>query len=436
MQPPPTGPDPEHPGGSPLVSGLPTSDTSPSSPASRGPSRWSGPALWTVLTAWTALWGFGQASPSGISWHFFADGSAALFGGTGLHTYAVDPQLQTGPLALAAAGLLDAVTGGHGLAAAQVLLTAGLLVALAVLGPVVPGPHRHTRLLLAGLVLAPAWTVLTVRWAHLDDALALVLLAVLVRLVVDGRHPVWAGVALAAAAAAKPWAVIAVALLLLLPGRRARGVALAAAGVLTGVVWLPFLLADPATLTAFHPPVGVSDSSLMWALGYRGGVIPAWVRPAQLVAAPLMALVVLVRGRWPYALLAGIAVRLALDPQDIAYYAAGAVLAAVLADLFGSRRRVPWLALLTAAVLWQPFVPDYATRMQTASGLGLWWYQHPTAVAIGHAGWALVVVVTALTAARADRAPGRSPGRDLWDMSPVRSRPYGDSVRGGGAPRS
>jgi hypothetical protein len=351
--------------------------------------------VWGTVIAWTAGLAVAQSAPSGISWHFFADGSAALLHDTGLHTYAAYPTLQIGPLALALAGALTTLFPTSALGAAQVVMTAGLPVALAFLARAVPAPARHARVLLGGLVAAPAWTVLSVRWAHLDDALALVLLAVLVWAVATRPgHPVAGGVALAAACAAKPWAVVGFALLLVLPTGRRRALGYAVA--LTAAAWGPFLVADSSTLAALRPDVGVSDSSVMWLLGYRGDSLPSWDRTVQLVGAPLLAVVAIWRRSWPGALLAGIALRLALDPQDIAYYAAGAVLVALVADLFGHRALVPWLTLSTAVVWWQPFVPDFARRFEAATGVGLWWFEHPSVVAGAHLAWSGAVVLVVL----------------------------------------
>ncbi len=354
---------------------------------------------WVVVALWTAWWGLRQADPSAISWHFFRDGADALFGSSGLHVYADDPTLQIGPLAFVGAALAGWAGGSHAAGLVQAILTAALLPVLWAVaahrsdeGSAV---RRATRLALAGLVLAPAWTTLTVRWLHVDDALALIGIAAVVLGVSSPRgRPVLAAVAAALACAAKPWAVIALPLLLALPRPvRWRSLGYAVAG--TAAAWLPFLMADPGTLDALRPKVRVGESSIMWTLGYRGTYLPAWDRLAQLVGAPLVALAAVLRGRWAGALLAGIAVRLVLDPQDLAYYAAGGVLAALVVDLHARRWVVPWTALVTALVLWQPFVADYERRFDLASGVGLWWFQHPSAVALIHLGWAVAAVVAA-----------------------------------------
>lgn len=103
---------------------------------------------------------------------------------------------------------------------------------------------------------------------HLDDVLAMVFAVVALRAVSAGR-PFLAGVALAAAVAAKPWAIGFVPLLLALPrGRLRRAAATAAAG--TVLAWAPFVLANPHTLGALHPPVGLSPASGLHTLGAPG----------------------------------------------------------------------------------------------------------------------------------------------------------------------
>jgi hypothetical protein len=351
-----------------------------------------------LVTVWTAAWAWWQWSPSGISWHYFAEGSRSLLHADGLHTYAVAPTLQIGPLALLVAGAFGAA-GSWGLPLAQIAMTALALVVVRVVADHAPPGTRHTRILATGLVLAPTWTVLSVRWAHVDDVLALTLLAALVWAITrPGVRPVLAGLAVAGACAAKPWAVIGLPVLLALPARRERAVGIAVA--LTGVAaaWAPFVLADPGTLAAMHPSVGVGDTSIMWWLGYHESVLPTWDRLAQLVGAPAVALVAVLRGRWPAALLVGIAVRLALDPQDLSYYAAGAVVAALVLDLWGLRTRVPWVSLMTTLVLWQPFVADYARRLELSSGWARWWFEHPGAVALSHALWVVAVLAVAFGA--------------------------------------
>jgi hypothetical protein len=372
-----------------------------------------GAAVWALICAWTALWGWDRNRQSGVSWHFFTTGTQALFGGSGLHLYARHPDLQIGPLAFVVVELLGPLPSGAAKVAAQVLMTAVGPVLLLVLAPLLgDGPgRRRLRLLLAGLALAPAWTVLSVRWMHLEDVLALLLSVVAVRFVAQGSRsgatsgapsgvvpgvvpgavPA-AGLALGAAMAAKPWAAGFAPILLAFP-LTALLEATACAAVVALGAWGPFVLADHGTLDAFRPPVGVSDSSGLWTLGYRGSVVPSWGRTAQLVLAPVVALGVVVRRRWPGVLLVAFAVRLTLDPQDIGYYAAGAVLAALVFDLLVTGWTVPWAALVTWTVQWQPFAHDFERRFSTEHGMALWFFRHPHLVGVAHLLWAAAAVL-------------------------------------------
>jgi hypothetical protein len=360
-----------------------------------------GAAVWVLICGWTALWGWDRNRQSGVSWHFFTSGTQALFGDSGLHLYARHPDLQIGPLAFAVVELLRPLPSGSAKVAAQVLMSAVAPLLLLVLAPLLGDGlgRRRLRLLLAGLVLAPAWTVLSVRWMHLEDVLALLLSVVAVRFVAQGSRPGGpalavpaAGLALGAAMAAKPWAAGFAPILLALPLTSLLASA-ACAAVVALAAWMPFVVADHGTLEAFRPPVGVSDSSGLWTFGYRGSVVPSWGRTAQLVLAPVAALGAALRRRWPGVLLVAVAVRLALDPQDIGYYAAAAVLAALVFDLLVTGWTVPWAALVTWAVQWQPFAHDFANRFTTEHGAALWFFQHPHVVGVAHLVWAAAAVL-------------------------------------------
>jgi hypothetical protein len=373
---------------------------------------------WLVICVSAAAWGWNRRSPGAFSWHYFADGTRALFGGSGLHLYADHPDLQIGPLAFAVVEALHSLPPTARQVAAQVLLTAVVPLLLLTLAPLVGAslPRRRLRLLLAALVLAPTWTVLAVRWIHVDDALAMIFATLAVRwvgLAIRQAAPRWtgpaAGLALGAAMAAKPWAAGFVPILLVLPVVPML-TAVAAAVVVAVAAWGPFLLADRGTLTAFHPPVEVTESSGLWTLGYRPVQLPSWGRTAQLLLAPAVALLGVLRRRWAGALLVAIAVRLALDPKDLGYYLGSAVLAALVFDLVGTGWTVPWTGLVTALALWQPTAHNYETRFTTEHGLSLWWFTHPLAVGVVHLVWsaAAVLLVIAAPAAWLGRRPDPS----------------------------
>lgn len=358
-----------------------------------GPSAAEWALLLAATTAWTAFWGWRSWDPSGLSWHYFADGGQALVGGSGLSVYAEHPELQVGPLALLAAAAFGAGDGGRQLAELVMIATAPALVL--VLAPLVAPRRRLVRLLLGAALLVPAWTVLAVRWGHLDDVLAMLGAVLAVRLVASGRAAL-AGIALGAAVAAKPWAVGFLPLLLGLDRGRLRSAVWAAAGV--AVAWLPFFAAAPATTAALRPDVPLIPGSGLHSLGVRGRYVPDWGRTLQLLAAPAVALLAALRGRWPGVLLVAVAVRLALDPQDNPYYVGSAAAAALVFDLVGARWTVPWMTFATVVALWQPFVSDYERRLESTSGLAHWWFSNPALVGWLHLGWAALAVTVVLSA--------------------------------------
>ena len=363
------------------------------------PRRQAMPVVATSIAValWTAWWAWRAWPVSGLSWHFFADGSRLLLHGSGLKLFAEHPALQTGPLSLAVAALLGPLPANIAKSVALIAMTAVGPLLLVVLAPLVPATRRHRRMLIAAIVMTPAWTVLSVRWGHLDDVLAMALAILAVRAVCADR-PVLAGAALAAAIAAKPWAVGFLPLLLALPRDRLRAAVTAAAG--TAAAWGPFVLANPRTLGALHPPVGLSPASGLHALGARGTLVPAWGRALELVLSPVAALPVALAGRWPGVLLVSVAVRLALDPKDNAYYIGSAALAAVVFDLLATGWTIPWTTLGTVLILWQPFVMDFPHRLQTTTGLTHWWFANEGTVGALHLVWSLVMVALAFVVSR------------------------------------
>jgi hypothetical protein len=376
-------------------------ETASGSAAPASQTGWRRPVTWiagAALLLWTALLVALTWPQSGLSWHFFPAGATALFGSSGLHLYADNPGYQIGPLTFVVARALALLGDANALTAAKVLMTAAGPLCIALLAPVVPPPLRGRRLWLAAFAVMPGWVVLSVRWGHLDDVLAMVLLVLTLRSVLR-RRAVWAGAFLALAAASKPWAIDAAPLLLGLDRRtwkHAYGTLVA--GV--ALAWGPFVLAAPSTLQAMTPSVLMAPGSGLWALGVRDHIVPAWDRTVAFVAAIGVALVAQLRGRWAGVLVAALAVRIALDPQDNAYYLGGLVIAAAVYDLLGTRARIPWLTLVTTAVFWQPFTADYANRLTTTSGWVHWWWANPEAVGYLHLAWCVAVVVLVLAGPR------------------------------------
>ncbi len=215
---------------------------------------------------------------------------------------------------------------------------------------------------------------------HPEEALAGALCALALLAALSGR-PVWSGLALGAAVAAKPWAVLAILPALLAAGDGRRRLLLTA-GATVLAAELPFLLASPAgadgavtTLSAapgsFHP------TQLFWPLrevivdpvtgatGHRGpqavhrlshgGIVLLAVPLAALFAArlrrgrvgrtdalALLALLLLLRGL--------------LDPWNSIYYVLPAILALVSWEAL-SRPGLPVGAMAIAALTWITFVP-------------------------------------------------------------------------------
>ena len=371
---------------------------------------WPVVASWTFVALWSAWWAWHMWPDAGVSWHFSVEGARLLLRGSGLNLFADAPWLQTGPLSLVVAAFLSPLPANAGKSIALIAMAAAGPLIMAALAPLVAPAKRHRRVFLAAIVLIPAWTVLSVRWGHLDDVLALVFAIVALR-AVSADRPVLAGVALALAVAAKPWAIGFLPLLLVLPWGRLRAATVAAAGI--ALAWAPFVLANSRTLTALHPPVGLSPASGLHTLGVRGVLVPAWGRTAQLILSPAAATVAVLMRGLPGVLLVSIAVRLAVDPKDNAYYIGSAALAAVVFDLLGTRWTIPWTTLATVVLFWQPFVKgftDIPHAIQTTTGLTHWWFAHQEAVGAVHLAWsvAVIVLVFAWPRARARDVVGSS----------------------------
>ncbi len=210
--------------------------------------------------------------------------------------------------------------------------------------------------LVAGATLVAAWGDLAVRTAHIDDALALLAVAAALRWVAMDRATA-ATVALAFAAAAKPWAVVFVALAAVPSGRRrwSRPAVAAAVAVLT---WAPFILVEPATLDARNFEIATDPKSVLRALGVEAAGTPGWVRWAQLLGGVAIVALVVVGRRWAGGLLAGVTWRLLLDPATNRYYTIGFVLGALLIELRARPGQTPWFTIGAAIILELTAVPN------------------------------------------------------------------------------
>ncbi|HET7486683.1 MAG TPA: hypothetical protein VFJ85_02055 [Acidimicrobiales bacterium] len=347
--------------------------------------RWRYAVLVVVAVAFSLL----HLRGTGDDWSYFRHGSQALLGHHsqltplpgGLHFYANYPAYQIGPLSLLVAAPLTLVGGGRLLAVLLMTAAAPLLILLlerAARTVQPPATKRDADLraltvLFGGLAAVASWSSLSTIYAHLDDALTLAACTGAVA-AVAARRPAWAGAALGAAVAAKPWGIVALPLAFQFSGRDRR-TCLGVAAAIGAAAWLPFLLADSGTLGAIRPAVTVAPDSVMHLFGVPTADGPAWTRAVQLGLALVVGVLAVRRKKWPAVLLVAIAVRVALDPQVFLYYAAGLVLAALAWDLLRTRAPLPVWTLLTFVFLNDAYavVPDprvrAALRLAITAGL-------------------------------------------------------------------
>lgn len=299
-------------------------------------------------------------------WYFLRVGGALVLppgSSAGVHTYASTPVLQVGPLSLLFTRGLAFLAPFHVRDAA---LAAGLVLLLVTLRaversarvgrPAGGGGELRVALTAGGMALALGWCDMVYVWGHLDDALALTGAALAWS--AARRDRAWAcGLWLGLAVGAKPIALLAFAVVLVLPSaidrRRAGLVALGAAAV----PYLPFLLGDPRTLGAlarFH--IDVTPGSVLHLVYSTTTPSPFWVRPAQLGLALAAGAVAVRRGRPELVLLLAAVARLGLDPGDFSYYTAELMLGALVVEavrapgarawnVVGLRVLLPWLVL-------------------------------------------------------------------------------------------
>lgn len=326
---------------------------------------------WVILSVWTTLWALIHAPGGGYSWHYFSQAARIITGsgpGTGLHIYAAHPELQMGPLTMLAAIPLRAISPSLGNLIAPALLTLSgpaLLWVLVRAREARTGPISPTMLMLTGLFALPVWTEVTTHYAHLDDVLAMTF-GIAALIAARNERPVLTGLLLAAAVDSKPWA-LGFCLLLLTLNRSARLVGAVVTAVAIAVAWLPFILADPGTLSLTHFRIDNVDDSALRALGVHTASTPGWDRPAQFLLGAAAALLAIRRRRTSLVLLMVVAGRLLLDPETYPYYTSGLVIAAAAADLLTQHRRLPlWTA---ACALWY-MINELLLPVAPAAALG------------------------------------------------------------------
>lgn len=315
--------------------------------------RWRYPllAVWSALLAVPAFrWGHDVQGPD---WAVLRYAGRSLFGlenVPALHLYAERPDVQVGPPALALNGAAQWLFARHGglggdIAVLTVIIALGLIAVWALEGVAARfRPDAPMVALIAGVVLMAVWAGDLGGWGHIEDALALTGILVAARCV--GAQRWWqAGLCAGLAVSCKPWAVMAVPVLLGLSQYRVKALGLAA--IIAVVPWLPFLLADAHNVAVGHYWWPVVSGSGLHALGF-GPVTPDWLRPVEF-AVGFIAAAVVARRSWVAAPFAGVAVRVALDPTTWAYYGVGPVAVAALLDVT-QRRKLPIWSLSAVAV--------------------------------------------------------------------------------------
>lgn len=313
-----------------------------------------------VLSLWTVCWFLLVARHGGNSWHYLRTGAELLLGmgpGGGFAIYANHPELQIGPVSFLAAALFQPFGPRVGETLAEAAMAGLGLYMLVLVGRTAADLNRgsginHRRLqqrvLIAGLAFIPMWVEVSVRFAHLDDVLALFFTTLAVRALVRGR-PVAVGVLLALAVDSKPWALAFTPLLLAVD----RGDRLRAAGWLVGLVavaWLPFYVGHAGSVAAARFTITNQPASALRWFGVTDPATPWWDRPAQALLGFGLGALAVSRGRWPAVVLLGADARIALDPSVYTYYSASVLLGTLLWDAIGQRRLVPWwswIALLS-----------------------------------------------------------------------------------------
>ncbi|MFC8519778.1 hypothetical protein [Streptomyces sp. NPDC057257] len=347
-----------------------------------------------LLILWTALWFLVAERHGAVSWHYLRTGQQLLFNqipGGGLALYANHPELQIGPASFLVAALFAPFPAELGEKLADAFMSGLGLYMLVLVGRAAADHYRGTglnhrrlqqRVLIAGAAFIPMWVEVAVRFAHLDDVLALFFTTLAVRALVRGRATA-VGVLLALAVDSKPWAVGFLPLLLALP-RPARLRSAAWALGLVAAAWLPFYLTHLDTLAAARFTIpNQPASSLRW-FGVHDAATPWWDRPAQMLLGIALGALAVRRHRWPAVVLLAADARIVLDPSVYTYYNASVLLGTLIWDSIGQRRLVPWVSWIALISLYGSALLIPSDRAQglirLAFAVGsaayvLWWPQ-------------------------------------------------------------
>lgn len=307
---------------------------------------------WTLIT-WSLLLSAVHITSHGASWHFLETGVSALFSGHPLTLFALHPELQMGPLTFVlAAPFVLVLHGIVGEIAVMILMLALGLLTVREVRLVAGDRVRPNEWLIAALLMMAGLTELAIRWGHLDDAMALYLGALGLRMALT-RSTYLAAVFLALAVDFKPWAVPFVAFLFLAPVRKWVPAGLIWVAIVA-IIWSPFVFGDSGTLRALHYGIPIDPASTLWLIYPNGGLTPSWDRYAQIGIGFALATVAVWRKRWPSAFAIVIIARLLLDPGVKNYYDAGLLVGTALFDVVISLTSIPWMTVAAAVFVYLP----------------------------------------------------------------------------------
>lgn len=287
--------------------------------------------LWLVLMISTVVESWRWRGPVHPDWLIARRAAHSLFGQDGFNVYAVHPDAQMGPLALALS-----------LLPRHLYL---VLVAASVIFCFLPLASREFHwtgkrraiAVLSILTVPFAWSQLAWK-GHADDALVSIGLC---WMALGSRSLKPWGFALAIAG--KPTALVALPFVLV-EGMQVAMTAL----LLTGLVWTPFLFADAhALLRAGKGIMPVGRGSLSDFLGYApGSRIPIWVRPAQLIAGLVATSAASLAKRPLEGLVAAFSCRALVETNPAPAYSIPIVIFAAMSDLQRNRWALLPLSLL------------------------------------------------------------------------------------------